>query len=710
MTLRTKLLAAGILLTSVPLAVIAAVTYRQNTRMVEAAEAGCTELAYKDLDHIAEGVYSMCRAQQDLLEQKVVSDLNVARDVLSKAGGAQLDAKEMAEWSATNQYTKQGGTVRLPKMKVGKTWLGQNKSMDTATAVVDEVQNLVGATCTVFQRMNDAGDMLRVATNVEKLDGTRAIGTYLPAVNPDGGPNPVLSKVLRGETFIGRAYVVNKWYITAYEPIRDQSNRIVGVLYVGVPQESVKSLREEIMRVVVGKTGYVFVLDSKGNYVISAGGKRDGESIWNAKDSNGALFIQEIVKKSRVLKPGEIAEQQYPWKNSGEQVARMKVARLMYFEPWDWVIGASSYVDEFHEAREQVSALGEASNVPLLSVAGVSVALAVGVWLLMARGLTGRILRIVESLRDGSEQVSAASGQVSATSQTLAEGCSEQAASIEETSASIEEMASMTKQNAANANEAKNLMTQAQQVVSGGQESMGRVSSAISEIKKSADATAKIIKTIDDIAFQTNLLALNAAVEAARAGEAGKGFAVVAEEVRNLAQRSAEAARNTADMIQESVKNSENGVAVSEEAARAFDAITESSAKVGQLVNEIAAASAEQSQGIDQVNTAVGQMDAVTQRNASGAEESASAAEELSAQAHELRSLVQRLNAVVLGAKANAAGAPGERRFEADKASAAAAHTRQPQVKPMANRPAAAPRRPEEVIPLETDGGNLSKF
>jgi methyl-accepting chemotaxis protein len=169
---------------------------------------------------------------------------------------------------------------------------------------------------------------------------------------------------------------------------------------------------------------------------------------------------------------------------------------------------------------------------------------------------------------------------------------------------------------------------------------MKRMSASINKIKESSDQTAKIVKTIDEIAMQTNLLALNAAVEAARAGEAGRGFAVVAEEVRNLAQRSAEAAKNTANMIEESVKNAEEGVNISTEVSKSFDAIAGSAKKVNDLIAEIAAASQEQSQGIDQVNNAVAQMDKVTQQNAANSEESASAAEEMSSQAEELQSMI----------------------------------------------------------------------
>ena len=238
-----------------------------------------------------------------------------------------------------------------------------------------------------------------------------------------------------------------------------------------------------------------------------------------------------------------------------------------------------------------------------------------------------------------SNQVAAASGQISSGSQSLAEGAAEQASALEEISSSIEELSSMTKQNAANAGEANTLATAAHHGADKGLEAMARMSQAIDDIKRSSDETAKIVKTIDDIAFQTNLLALNAAVEAARAGDAGKGFAVVSEEVRNLAQRSAEAAKNTAAMIEESVKNADGGVQISHQVGSSLEEIAEGCRKVNDLVAEIAAASNEQSQGIEQIGAAVGQMDKVTQQNAANSEESASAAEELSAQAEEMRAM-----------------------------------------------------------------------
>ncbi len=240
----------------------------------------------------------------------------------------------------------------------------------------------------------------------------------------------------------------------------------------------------------------------------------------------------------------------------------------------------------------------------------------------------------------GSEQVTAAARQISSGSQSLSQSATEQASSIEEVSSSLQEMSSATKRNSDSARGACGLSERAREATDKGLASMKQLSAAILEIKASADATARIVKTIDEIAFQTNLPALNAAVEAARAGDAGKGFAVVAEEVRNLAIRSAEAAKNTAGMIEASVRNAVGGVAVNQEVLENLGEIHAQVAKVNEVMTDIAVASDHQSQGIGQINLAVEQMNQLTQQVAANAEESASASEELSSQATEMQGMV----------------------------------------------------------------------
>jgi len=322
--------------------------------------------------------------------------------------------------------------------------------------------------------------------------------------------------------------------------------------------------------------------------------------------------------------------------------------------------------------------------------------------------LDGAMTQVSEAV----SQVSSASTEISGGAQSLAEGANEQASSLEQVSSSLEEMSSMTKQNADNSTQAKYLVGESGESINEANEAMERMAEAIREIKASSDNTAKIIKTIDEIAFQTNLLALNAAVEAARAGEAGKGFAVVAEEVRNLAMRSAEAAKNTTDMIEASVKNADMGVRITEDVARALQKTVSSSSKVSDLIAEIAAASNEQAQGIEQINMAVAQMNQVTQQNAANSEESASAAEELSSQATELSNMVAEFKLSNTSGGGRRGGAPLSIAYKpasvTTKTKASAIAVKKPAAPAPVITKSIKAVKSEEIIPL--DDSDLAAF
>jgi methyl-accepting chemotaxis protein len=258
------------------------------------------------------------------------------------------------------------------------------------------------------------------------------------------------------------------------------------------------------------------------------------------------------------------------------------------------------------------------------------------------RTMTAALQRVVQQIRDTTDQVNQGAQEVSDASQALSQGATEQASSLEEITSSLTEIGSQSKANAENAGRANQLVAGTRKSAEQGNQDMGAMVSAIQQITTSSNQIAKVIKVIDDIAFQTNLLALNAVVEAARAGKHGKGFAVVAEEVRSLAGRSAKAARETADMIEASGKNVESGLAVAQASSESFGRIAADVIETADLIGEIAAASSEQAQGIAQLSAGLSQIDQVTQRNTASAEQTAAASTQLSSSAGRVRDLLRR--------------------------------------------------------------------
>ncbi len=373
----------------------------------------------------------------------------------------------------------------------------------------------------------------------------------------------------------------------------------------------------------------------------------DGKDISGHADPNGKHLFVEMAKVCKADGEGYV---DYMWPKPGvDQTKPMpKISFVKLYKPWGWIIGTGIYVDDVEKELGQLRLIFGGIAFFLLALGMAS-----NYW--FARSTSRPIIHGVRELDFIAERVDQASGQVTAAGNRLADGASEQAAAIEETSSSLEQIAAMTRKNADNASEVDHLMKETRTTVGRASQSMAALSTSMTEISSASEDIQKIIKSIDEIAFQTNLLALNAAVEAARAGEAGAGFAVVADEVRNLAMRAADAAKNTATLIESTVKRICTGSDLVRKTTNEFSDVTNNINSIGGLVEEIAAASGEQAEGISHLNKAVAQMDKVVQQNSASAHETANSAEQMSAQAGNMRHhLDQLLHSI--GAKRDSAG------------------------------------------------------
>ncbi len=881
------------------------------------------------------GFLEAASVQNDSTAETLRSALAVADLTMAQMGGFK-QAEGPVYWKAVNQLSKAVVEIALPSVQIGGQHISKNDNPEVATPFVDDVSKITGAAATLFQRMNPEGDMIRVATSVIGANGKRAVETYIPAVNPDGQPNPVIASLLRKETYIGRAFVVSEWYLTTYKPILDDQGDVIGVLFVGLPEQR-SSLVKSMVETKIGKSGYPFVMNSKGELLVHPRGDLIGKNVISD------LKLLDFQKALDQRKEGEFGWIEYTFEN------RRKFIMYSYFAKWDWIVCASGYIDEssasaaiqakdlLRRDMEQIFK-GATVNTPvgpknaypqvrLLDATGMEVVAIVNgkarpekelqsragvnwfentkklasgtehlspvelarntgkpelrisapvylgstlqgvavlnldwdiVWdqlatvvygktgysyilnekgillshpkygikdtvnltdaqygpladlvtqrmlrgeeavteykfegqnviaaftplklgdnnyvmaarvpsdewfslfdaiqttiddeakslmqsallaivvlvllgafisILFSRSLSGpiaagvnqltavatrgdlstqidpryilrgdeigdlaravnglvefqkkeqsftgemadgnwtldlalrsehddlgkalqilveKINQTLSQVRRAVDEVSTGTSQIADAAQSLSQGATESAASLEEISASATQIGQQAKHNAETATQANALATSAKTSAETGAKRMDALNGSMAAITESSGQIAKIIKTIDDIAFQTNILALNAAVEAARAGRHGKGFAVVAEEVRSLAARSAKAARETADLIEGSKDRVSEGNRIAKETATALSEIVSGIVKVGDLVGEMAASSNEQAQGIAQISQGLGQIDQVTQQNTATAEETAAAAEELSGQADELRNLISQ--------------------------------------------------------------------
>jgi methyl-accepting chemotaxis protein len=594
----------------------------------------------------------------DNIERQKNLSLNIKSKVFTRL---KVDQTKGEIKKIENQITKEISEEKVSQLLIDGRPISDNE-------LVDQIHNETGSNSTLLVKVSKG--FLRVSTNIKKKDGQRAVGTYIPL------ESPVSKELLEGKSFYGRAFVVNDWYITAYEPILNEKNEVVGAFYVGTKETSLEKLKNYIRKQTILKTGYYYILGDDGLMVSHP--TLEGKNVLEEKDADGNYIFKEILKK-------ESGIMEYHWKSASTGEIQDKISIFTYFPLMKWHIAASFNTEEVKEGVYH-----------LRNVIVVVTFISLFIMAIFIAWYSGKISKylddITKKITHASGLINEQSERISDVSTKLSDSSTKQASALQETVSTLDEITATVQNNLETTRQSQELSHEVETITDHGFNVMKKLNVAVAkvdqqnhtakeEIKKSYQDISGIIdlihtidektKIINDIVFQTKLLSFNASVEAARAGEHGKGFAVVAEEIGKLANMTGVSAidiqstlSDTSAKVSEIIASSEKNVSnafelsskeisecasISKEGIGALENIRKNVALSAQSMSNLATASEEQSSAISNIAIAVQAIDQVTFTTSELSQKSQEYSQKLNEQSNELDSTMKLLGEMVHG-------------------------------------------------------------
>jgi len=612
---KKSLVTTGLVLSAAPLLLMTGWTDRQFTALRE------------NLRHDSEHIASASLNQQtallarivDLAQHGVLDDLRLAQGTSLGYGGVVQSRNRHVQWQATNQFTNQISSYKLPLVLLGRKPIRTSASPQIRARLVDDVHDLAGVGCTLFERMNPQGDMLAILTSVVAPTGKRAIGTFLPASLPGGQANPVIQTILTGKVYSGSARSANQNSIAAYAPLVSSNDEVIGMLSVSLPESEVAAnFQQTLSGTNLGPGAEIFAL--------SAAPENAGRVIFSTLPSATNRMQAEMIKAA-MAHPAAPVTAKYDVTRGNAPPLRM-MAHLEYLPQWNWVLGVAVPESRAQQFGGSVAATASGTKNVLFAILAVSMLVSWFVWFRWGHKLSGAIAKLGQDLRHTLTTLQQFAQGVRSASErqrlTFAQGKS----TLANTARTAAELRKISEQNAAFLDAALKGPLAANGHSNGALDELQVLETSFTEMRASNTKIRSLMQSIDDIAFQSRILALNASIEAARAGAAGASFAVVADEFGKLANRCTEAAGNTTGLLGEAVQRTARDSAALKDLGTAIRQISGGRQQILPLIEQIHDGTQQEialvtqiSASLENVSRAVDQTQTISERVAKAAEQ-----------------------------------------------------------------------------------------